>query len=114
MDTTDITNRIQDEQEAEELAEQIRNTEEDNGFDRKHYIDKDMEEDKKYTELHESLCKEAYKHLYEMGLNTEQVRKKLEKLSEFFGEFAFSRLSNEQIGYINMWLKDLETLQFKF
>jgi hypothetical protein len=48
-----------------------------------------------------------------MGLNKEQVRNKLETLARFFGEFATSRLSVEQWGHINMWLKELESLQVK-
>ena len=78
MDTTDLTNRIQDEQEAEELVEQIRNTEEDHDFDRLKPIEKmdqkEIDEMQEYTELHNSLCRETYAHLYSLGLNKEQLK----------------------------------------
>lgn len=61
-----------------------------------------------------SAVKQAYKHLYNLGLNTEQVREKLDLLSRFMGELGTSRLSVEQLKFINMWLSELETLQFKF
>jgi ribosomal protein L33 len=113
-------------QEQEELNESIRATEEDHDLDHaslnrpytttlngRTATEKEELEMKQYSELLSQSAKEAYKHLYNMGLNKEQVREKLDYLARFLGEFATSRLSAEQWGHINMWLKDLETLQVK-
>ena len=77
-------------------------------------MNNDLLEIQQTTALLDQCVKEAYKHLYNMGLNKDQVRNKLECMAKFFGEFAISRLSIEQWGHINMWLKDLERLQVKF
>ena len=125
MDTTDFTNQIEIENEQEQLDEEIRATEEDHDLDHASlshtttYLngvkatEQEEKEMKQYASLLSLSAKEAYKHLYNMGLNKEQVRNKLETLARFFGEFATSRLSVEQWGHINMWLKELESLQVK-
>jgi len=119
MDTTDFTNQIEIENEQEELNESIRADEEDNGYDhasltRNKESEQNLNEIKQTTALLTQCAKEAYKHLYNMGLNTSQVREKLDLLARFLGEFGASRLSIEQWGHINMWLKELECLQVKF
>lgn len=73
--------------------------------------EKEMEQ---YSNDLSSAIKLAYKHLYSLGLNTEQVREKLDLLARFMGELGTSRLTLEQVKFINMWLADLETLNFKF
>jgi len=74
-----------------------------------------MTNEEQYAITHDQLAREAYKHLHELGLNdNSDIRKKLEDLSRFMGEFGFSRLTNEQIGSINMWLKDLVSLNYQF
>jgi hypothetical protein len=128
MDTTDFTNQIEIENEQEELNESIRADEEDNGYDHASLTEQDdiqentdsleekidqLNEIAQTTALISQCAREAYKHLYNMGLNTSQVREKLELLARFLGEFGTSRLSIEQWGHINMWLKELESLQVK-
>ena len=61
-----------------------------------------------------SAIKQAYKHLYSFGLDTVKVREKLDLLARFMGELGTSRLSVDQLKFINMWLSELETLNFKF
>lgn len=61
-----------------------------------------------------SAIKQAYKHLYSFGLTTEKVREKLDLLARFMGELSTSRLNLDQLKSINMWLSELETLNFKF
>ena len=125
MDTTDFTNQIEIENEQEQLDEEIRMTEEDHDLDHASlshattYLngvkatEQEEKEMKQYASLLSLSAKEAYKHLYNLGLKTEQVREKLDCLARFFGEFATSRLSVEQWEHINMWLKELESLQVK-
>jgi exonuclease III len=113
-------------EEQEQLAEDKRADEEDNGYDHasltKHTTtllngvpatEKEEQEMKQYASLLSLSAREAYKHLYNMGLKTEQIREKLDYLARFLGEFGTSRLSAEQWGHINMWLKELESLQVK-
>jgi hypothetical protein len=127
MDTTDFTNQIEIEQEREETNEAIRMDEEDHDLDHASLELDDIQEntdslEEKIDQINEiqqttnllNLCaKEAYKHLYNMGLKTPQVKEKLDYLARFLGEFGASRLSIEQWGHINMWLKELESLQVK-
>lgn len=105
-------------EEQEQLAEDKRADEEDNGYDhdsltRNKESEVSMNEIAQSTALISQCAREAYKHLYNMGLKTEQIREKLDYLARFLGEFGTSRLSAEQWGHINMWLKELESLQVK-
>lgn len=115
-------------EEQEQLAEDKRADEEDNGYDHDSLTEQDdiqentdsleekidqLNEIAQSTALINQCAREAYKHLYNMGLNKEQVREKLDYLARFLGEFGTSRLSAEQWGHINMWLKELESLQVK-
>lgn len=126
MDTTDQTIQQEIREEQQELSESIRADEEDRGLDHASFSksqttingvpatqqeEKEMEQ---YSNDLSSAVKVAYKHLYNLGLNTEQVRQKLDYLARFMGELSLSRLDLEQLKFINMWLDDLETLQFKF
>jgi len=118
MDTTDFTNQIEIENEQEELNESIRMDEEDHNLDhasltRNKESEQNLNEIAQSTALISQCAREAYKHLYNMGLKTEQIREKLDYLARFLGEFGTSRLSAEQWGHINMWLKELESLQVK-
>ena len=107
MDTTDLTNRIQDEQEAEELAEQIRADEEDRGLDRP--------TDEQIYNFRQQNIKTLYAILYSMGLKTEQVRKKLDLLSQFFGNIGgVSNISDEELAVIGHMLDELKVINYKF
>lgn len=111
MDTTDLTNRILDEQEAEELAEQIRVTEEDTGYDKPH---KGLTEEQKYNFRQQNI-KTLYAILYSLGLKTEQVRKKLDLLSQFFGNIGgVSNISDEELIFIGRMLDEMKVRNYKF
>jgi len=123
-DYIDKTIECESREEREEFEEAKRADEEDNGYDKpslsraKTFIngveatpEKEMGQ---YSNDLSSAVKVAYKHLYNLGLNTEQVRQKLDYLARFMGELSLSRLSVEQLKFINMWFDDLEKLQFKF
>ena len=59
--------------------------------------------------------KSLYAQLYEFGLKTEQVRTKLQKMSEFFGNIgSVSDLSGEQMGAIEQLLNYLKNIGYKF
>jgi len=122
MDTTDLTNRIQEEDEKFELDEQIRATEEDHGFDRPS-IKNNEEPAPKETGLTEEQLynfrqqniKTLYAVLYSMGLNTDQVRKKLDLLSQFFGNIGgVSNISDEELAVIGHMLDNLKVQNYKF
>jgi hypothetical protein len=59
--------------------------------------------------------KSLYVQLYEFGLKTDQVRSKLQKMSEFFGNIgSVGDLSGEQMGAIEQLLKYLKNINYKF
>jgi len=124
MDTTDLTNRIQEEQEQFELDEQIRATEEDRGFDRPTIINNEepAPEETKLTDeqlynFRQQNIKTIYATLYSLGLDgkTETVRKKLDLLSQFFGNIGgVSNISDEELAVIGHMLDELKVRNYKF
>ena len=56
-----------------------------------------------------------YAKLYQMGLNTEQIRARLDKMSMFFGNIgAVSNMSDDEIASVNRMLDELKVRNYKF
>lgn len=111
FDDIDLINRIQDEDEANELAEQTRNTEEDHGFDKHGLTD-----EQRYNFRQQNI-KTLYAMLYSMGLDgkTESVRNKMDLLSRFFGNIGgVSNISDDEITAIARMLEQLKAINYKF
>jgi len=71
--------------------------------------------DTREEKYRESIVKEAYARLYELGCTTVQVRKKLDQMSMFFGNLgAVSNMSDQEIGLVNHFLQTIKTLGFTF
>ena len=63
----------------------------------------------------ESIVKEAYARLYELGCTTVQVRKKLDQMSMFFGNLGgVSNMSDKEIGLLNQYLQNIKSLGGRF
>lgn len=126
MDTTDLTNRTEIENEQEELNEAKRADEEDNGYDVFRNMDKIEDqkfkwgEPKQLTEeqlynFRQQNIKILYAVLYSMGLNTEQLREKLDLISRFFGNIGgVSNISDEELCVFSHMIDDLKTRGYKF
>ena len=109
MDTTTFTNQTEIENEQEQLAEETRMTEEDTGYDKIRLTD-----EQKHN-FREQNIKTMYAKLYQMGLKTEQVRERLDKMSMFFGNIgAVSNMSDEEICAVNHMLDELQVRGYKF
>ena len=111
-DKTTFTNQTEIENEQDQLAEEIRNTEEDTGYDK---IKADGLTDEQLHNFREQNIKAMYAKLYQMGLKTEQVRERLDKMSMFFGNIgAVSNMSDEEICEVNHMLDSLQVRGYKF
>jgi hypothetical protein len=117
MDTTDLTNRIQDEQEAQELAEQKRADEEDRGLDRHGEEPDEGLTDEQLYNFRQQNIKALYAMLYSMGLDgkTDKVRAKMDLLSRFFGNIGgVSNISDDELTAISHMLGHLQAISYKF
>jgi hypothetical protein len=109
----DFVNEYQAELEQELDAEQKLEDEQDNGYD-------NLDAKKGLTEeqLHnfrEQNIKAMYAKLYQMGLKTEGVRARLDKMSMFFGNIgAVSNMSDDEIAAVNRMLDELQVRGYKF
>lgn len=106
-DKTTFTNQTEIENEQEQLNEEIRMTEEDTGYDK-------IAEERKHNYREQSI-KAMYAKLYQMGLKTESVRERLDKISMFFGNIgAVSNMSDDEIIAVNRMLDELQVRNYKF
>jgi hypothetical protein len=72
-------------------------------------------QDIREADFREIIVKEAYARLYELGCTSEQVRKKLDLMSMFFGNIgAVSNMSDKEIGLLNQFLQTIKTLGGRF
>jgi len=114
-DKTTFTNQTEIENEQEQLAEEIRLTEEDLGYDNPDVPADPGLTDEQIHNFREQSIKAMYAKLYQMGLNTEQVRARLDKMSMFFGNIgAVSNMSDDEIAAVNRMLDELQVRSYKF
>lgn len=105
----DFVNEVEDRNEKELLDEEIRNNEEDRDYDKIKLTDEQLHN------FREQSIKSMYAKLYQMGLKTEQVRERLDKMSMFFGNIgAVSNMSDDEIAAVNRMLDELQVRGYKF
>lgn len=105
----DFVNEVEDRNEKELLDEEIRNNEEDRDYDKIKLTDEQLHN------FREQSIKAMYAKLYQMGLKTEQVRERLDKMSMFFGNIgAVSNMSDDEIAAVNRMLDELQVRGYKF
>lgn len=105
----DFVNEVEDRNEKELLDEEIRNNEEDRDYDKIKLTDEQLHN------FREQSIKAMYAKLYQMGLKTEQVRERLDKMSMFFGNIgAVSNMSDDEIAAVNRMLDELQVRNYKF
>lgn len=105
----DFVNEVEDRNEKELLDEEIRNNEEDRDYDKIKLTDEQLHN------FREQSIKAMYAKLYQMGLKTEQVRERLDKMSMFFGNIgAVSNMSDDEISAVNRMLDELQVRGYKF
>ena len=108
-DKTTFTNQTEIENEEEQLAEETRMTEEDTGYDKIGLTEEQLHN------FREQNIKAMYAKLYQMGLKTEQVRERLDRMSMFFGNIgAVSNMSDDEIAAVNHMLDELQVRGYKF
>jgi hypothetical protein len=105
----DFVNEYQSEVETELDAEHKLEDEQDNGYDKKGLTEEQLHN------FREQNIKAMYAKLYQMGLKTEQVRARLDKMSMFFGNIgAVSNMSDDEIAAVNRMLDELKVRNYKF
>jgi len=71
--------------------------------------------DEQIANFREQSIKSLYAKLYSMGLNTEQIRTKLDKMSMFFGHIgSVSNMSDDEICEVNHMIDNLKVKNYKF
>ena len=115
MDTTDLTNKIEREEEDFETKEQRRADEEDRGVDSASIKKAQDLKDEQIYNFRQQNIKKIYAQMYEFGLNTDQIRTKLRKISEMFGHLgSVNDLSDKEIGGIMTMFNYLKINQYEF
>jgi len=71
--------------------------------------------DEQRANFREQNIKALYAKLYSMGLNTEQIRSKLNKISMFFGHLgSISNMSDVEICEFSHMIDNLKVKSYKF